>query len=452
MSRTQRPFLLLALCVLLPIAAALWLERPGSSIPLAEFVVEEFEEPATERVEPEYSVERFFIGQGGTLAAACTRAGLDDEARRLVLRAADRHLDLRRLSPRSGVAVSRDEAGRPVSLAIRSTPDRYLRITLPDDRHGLRAEVLPVRIQKRVETTGGVVTSSVAQALGHTAHSHTLTQAYADIFQWDVDLLVDPRPGDEVKLVYEVETLGAVPADLPRFGDSASEPGDFYGLGRILAATYRGSIADASAFWVDDGASWGNYYDADGRPLRKSFLRSPLNYRRISSGFSSARRNPVTRKVVPHHGVDFAAAPGTPITATADGRVISVGWDGALGQAVRLRHGSEYVTIYGHMRGFARGIEKGVEVRQGQVIGYVGSTGRATGPHLHYTVLRHGRPINPMKLKNPSVDPLDESKRPRLAESRRRYTPVLEGILAERRVDVAATSPATTETTVLSGS
>ncbi len=156
--------------------------------------------------------------------------------------------------------------------------------------------------------------------------------------------------------------------------------------------------------------------------------------------------------MVPHHGVDFAAAPGTPITATSDGRVVSVGWDGALGQAVRLRHGSEYVTVYGHMRSFARGIQSGVEVRQGQVIGYVGSTGRATGPHLHYTVLQRGRPINPMTIKNPPVDPLDDRMLPRLAESRRRYSPVLAAIRTERRLDVATTQPATTETTVLSGS
>ncbi len=450
MNRTRRPFLLLALCVLIPVGAAIWLD-PGAP-PRPDTVAPTVARSMAVNSAPEDSVERFFIGQGGTLAAVCDRLGLEVETRRQVLEMADRHLDLRRLSPRTGVAVRRDEAGRPVSLAIRSAADRFLRITLPDDRNSLRAELLPLALQTRLETTGGVVATSVAQALAHTAHNHTLTQAYADIFQWDVDLLVDPRPGDEVKLVYEVETLGAVPSDLPRFGDSASERGEFFGLGRILAATYRGAIADATAFWVEDGVAWGNYYDDEGRPLRKSFLRSPLNYRRISSGFSRARRHPVTRRVVPHHGIDFVAAPGTPITATSDGRVVSVGWDGALGQAVRLRHGSGYVTVYGHMRSFARGIRSGVEVRQGQVIGYVGSTGRATGPHLHYTVLQHGRPINPMTIKNPSVDPLDDGMLPRLAESRRRYSPVLAAIRAERRLDVAATRPVTTETAVLSGS
>jgi murein DD-endopeptidase MepM/ murein hydrolase activator NlpD len=461
LNSTHRSFVLLALCVLIPLGAVQWI-APGSGTAattpvteVARFETPALPEPTTAAASPEpleHAVERFFMGQGGTLAAALDRLGLDPDKRRLVLQAADRHLELRRLSPRTGFAALRDAENRLVSLAIRSDPERFLRITLPEGDRELRAELLPLALETRVETTGGVVSSSVAQALGHAAHSHVLTQAYADIFQWDVDLLVDPRPGDEVRVVYEVETLGAVPADLPRFGDAAAAPGEFVGLSRILAATYHGSNADAKAFWVEDGPSRGNYYDDEGRPLRKSFLKSPLNYRRISSGFSRARRHPVTRRVVAHHGVDFAAAPGTPITATADGRVVAAGWDGALGVAVRLRHGGEYVTVYGHMQSFARGIAPGVEVLQGQVIGYVGSTGRATGPHLHYTVLRYGRPINPMNMKNPSVDPLEDRMLPWLDESRRRYSPLLAGIVIEPRIDLAATPPVAAATTALSGS
>ena len=447
-----RSFVLLILCVSLSVLAAQWL------LPVRETRLDDTAAAATRPVFPqaeetqEVAVERSFIGQGGTLAAVCDRVGLDPQLRRLVLDTAGRHLDLRRLSPRTGVSVSRDVTGRAVSLSIRPDPDRFLRLTLPHDDVALRAELLPLALETRVQTVGGVVASSVAQALGHASHSRRLTQAYADIFQWDVDLLVDPRPGDEVKVVYEVETLGDVPADLPGFGDAAVKRGEFVGVGRVLAASYNGANAAATAFWVDGGGTWGNYYDADGRPLRKNFLRSPLNYRRISSGFSNARRHPVTRRVVAHHGVDFAAASGTPVTATADGRVIRQGWDGALGQAVRLRHGGEYVTVYGHLSGFVRGIAPGVEVLQGQVIGYVGSTGRATGPHLHYTVLKYGRPINPMHMKNPSVDPLEDHMLPWLAESRRQFQPVLEAIHTAPRVDVANRETLVDTTTVLSGS
>ena len=186
------------------------------------------------------------------------------------------------------------------------------------------------------------------------------------------------------------------------------------------------SPARANAFWIADPQGRGNYYDLQGRPLRKTFLKSPLNYRRISSRFSQARRNPVTRRVVPHHGVDYAARAGTPVVAAADGRVASAGWDGALGRAVRIRHGSEYVTIYGHLKGFAGGMRRGVEVRQNQVIGYVGSSGRATGPHLHYTIVHGGRPIDPMKMKNPPVEALDPALVPELRLAVRRWRPLLD--------------------------
>jgi murein DD-endopeptidase MepM/ murein hydrolase activator NlpD len=277
------------------------------------------------------------------------------------------------------------------------------------------------------------VESCLAQAFSDSSHGLQLTLAFADIFQWDVDLLVDPRPGDRVQVVYQVRKLGEPPEDMPPFGEEIGHHGDFLALGRILAATYQGQMAQTSAFWVADDDGGGDYYDMRGRPLRKSFLKSPLNYRRISSGFSYNRRNPVTHKVVAHLGVDYAAAPGTPVASTADGRVISAGWDGALGRAVRIRHGSEYTTIYGHLRSVAKGIRRGADVRQNQVIGYVGSTGRATGPHLHYTILHRGRAINPLKFKSPSANPLPLELKPRLEIAKRRWLPLLDAIPPEER-------------------
>jgi murein DD-endopeptidase MepM/ murein hydrolase activator NlpD len=413
-------------------------------------------------------VEHLFLGQGGTLAAVSERIGLSADERIELLSVADEHLDLRRLSPRTGISVQRQLDGTPFSVAIRAEKERFLRISLPqraaDDAgdvdatdganaDGMQAQIVRLDYRTEIETEGGTVTSSVAQALGHLSQNQFLTQAYADIFQWDVDLLVDPRPGDEVRIVYETRTLGEVPHDLPRFGDAALRSGEFVGIGRILAARYDGAVANGVAYWVEEGPNSGNYFDDQGQPLRKSFLKSPLNYRRISSRCSKARRNPVTRKVVPHHGVDFAASSGTPVTATADGRIISAGWDGPLGKAVRLRHGGEYVTIYGHLRGFARGIKSGVEVSQGQVIGYVGATGRATGPHLHYTVVKNGRAIDPLKMKNPTAKRLEERLMPTLNASRLRWDPLLTELELSTRVDVADGKPTAVDpNAVLSGS
>jgi murein DD-endopeptidase MepM/ murein hydrolase activator NlpD len=380
-----------------------------------------------------YRASHVTLGDGGTLAAALERLSIPRDQRVSIVETAGREIDLRRLPPRTGLIVIKDLQDRVVSVGLRPEAERFLRLSLPrrDPRGPIRTEWIAVAVETSIATAEGVVESSLAQAFGHAAHGLQLTLAFADVFQWDVDLLVDPRPGDRVQVVYELRTLGQLPRDLPRFGEETGESGEFMALGRILAATYQGSMARSSAFWVGDDEGIGNYYDMQGRPLRKSFLKSPLNYRRISSGFSRARRHPVTQKVVPHHGVDYVAAPGTPVSATADGRVISAGWDGALGKAVRIRHGSEYVTIYGHLRGVAKGIRSGADVRQNQVIGYVGSTGRTTGPHLHFTLLHRGSPINPLKFKSPSADPLPPAMEPLLEIAKRKWLPLLDAIRPE---------------------
>lgn len=376
------------------------------------------------------TIARETLGQGGTLGASLERLGLDGSLRTAVLSTIDRHLDVRRLKPQTGLTATRTADGRIVAIALRDQADRYLRVQI--DADGVRTELRPLPLQRTVRHDGGTVESSVAQALDHLPHAVAITAAFADVMQWDVDLYVDPRPGDTVRLVYEVMTLGAVPEDLPDFGRAAREPGEFVALGRVLAARYQGSIASAEGFWVADGSGAGDFFDREGQPLRKSFLKSPLNYRRISSRFSRNRIHPVTRRVSPHHGVDFAAASGTPVVATADGRVTRAGWDGPLGRAVRVRHNGEYTTIYGHFQRLARGIRPGVTVTQNQVIGFVGSSGRATGPHLHYTVLRRGRPIDPLRMDNPSREPLAPSLRPWLAQAAARWGGLLDAVNENR--------------------
>jgi len=368
------------------------------------------------------------VGRGGTLAGALDRLGAPAELRQPLLEEIGTHIDARKLSPRTGLLARIDETGAWRTVAVRPDPERFLRVEIGESSETPRLVPswieLPVEVE--VLSASGVIEASVAQALADSPDGRVLVPAFADIFQWDVDLLVDPRPGDRVRMVYEIERLGPLPPGLPGFQGAPDQTGETLGIGRILAASYTGARARSNAFWIENDEGQGNYYDVQGQPLRKTFLKSPLNYRRISSRFSRARRNPVTRRVVPHHGVDYAARAGTPVVAAADGRVASAGWDGALGRAVRIRHGSEYVTIYGHLKGFARGIRSGAEVRQNQVIGYVGSSGRATGPHLHYTVVHGGRPIDPMRMKNPPVEPLDPARVPDLRQAIRQWRPLLD--------------------------
>jgi len=384
---------------------------------------------AEDRSEETLRVVRARLGRGGSLHASLSELDIEDDLRLPILEALESVVDSRRLPAEAGLAVARDPAGALVSVACRPAFDHFVRVTLDPEP---RAERVEVPMRTRVETAGGVVETSVAEALAVRRDSPTLTMLFADIFQWDVDLFVDPRPGDRVRLVYETRSLAPPAPDLPPFGKSGTEEGAYFGIGRVLAASYDGLMASSSAFWVEDDGRGGDYYDSDGDPLRKAFLKSPLNYRRISSGFTNRRRHPITRRVVPHHGVDFVAASGTPVVAAADGRVISAGRDGALGNAVRLRHGNGYKTIYGHLRGFARGVRRGAQVKQNQVIGYVGATGRATGPHLHYTMLYNDRALNPMTFDNPPVSPLDESYRPVLDRARLTWAPVLQAIRTDR--------------------
>jgi murein DD-endopeptidase MepM/ murein hydrolase activator NlpD len=373
------------------------------------------------------------LGRGGTLAGALDRLGLPADLQPTILAELDRQLDLRRLPQQTGLVATFGDDGAPLALAVRSEPASFVRISLGPAVGALRAERVELPSVRLVDTVEGRILTSVTQALAHVAHGRELTLAFADVFRWDVDLLTEPRRGDRVRIVYEVERLGGVPADVPSFGGAAARTGEFLRLGRVLAATYDGALARSTAFWVDHGGA-GDYYDDRGNPLRKAFLRSPLEYRSISSRFSKGRMHPILRKVIPHHGVDFAAPSGTPVVAAADGVVTAAGWDGPLGRAVRIRHGGEIVTIYGHLRGLGSGIARGAHVRQNQVIGYVGATGRATGPHLHYTMIVRGRPIDPLKFENPPVEPLSAEARPRLAHAMRTWAPLLGAIPAASEI------------------
>ncbi|MBD3868767.1 MAG: peptidoglycan DD-metalloendopeptidase family protein [Acidobacteria bacterium] len=387
-------------------------------------VVESTPAIASPPAAPLLTIDRLTLRRGSTLDQLLQDAGFETELRLNVLDRLSQAMDLRRIPAGAGLSVSRSAAGEPVAVAVRAAADRFIRIELPDDPAGFEEVAIPVEVKTRTET--GIVEQSVSQTFAGLPEAVGLTASFADIFQWDIDLLVEPRKGDQVRIVYERLSYGELPTDLPPFRGDLAGSGDPAGIGRILAATYRGEQASSTAYWVESDDGPGNYFDEDGTPLRKTFLKSPLNYRRISSGFSRARRNPVTRKVVPHHGVDFAAPSGTPVVAAADGRVASAGWSGALGKAIKIRHGSEYTTVYGHLRGYAKGIRAGAQVRQNQVIGYVGATGRATGPHLHYTMMVSGRAVNPLSFRNPPVEPLPENDRPKLAAMVRKHRAALQ--------------------------
>lgn len=213
----------------------------------------------------------------------------------------------------------------------------------------------------------------------------------ADIFSFDVDFTTEIQAGDKLTVIYEKRTL-----------DGAAAPD-----GKILAAKFTNVGQEYFGYYFPGTEDDGGHYDAEGHELLRQFLRAPLSYRQITSGYTGARMHPITKTVTAHYQIDYAAAVGTPVVATARGTVASAGWEGGWGNMIRLKHDNGYSTHYGHLSGFAKGIRAGGSVSQGQVIGYVGSTGWSTGPHLDYGMKLNGSPINPLSLKLPKGTPLE---------------------------------------------
>ena len=206
----------------------------------------------------------------------------------------------------------------------------------------------------------------------------------ADIFSYAIDFSTEIQQGDSSRVLYE-----------KRYREGEKGPD-----GTILAARFVNSGKQHAAYYFEhEGAS--GYYDEEGREIVRQFLKAPLNFRRISSGFTGARLHPITKKVSAHYQIDYAAATGTPVVSTARGTIVSAGWEGGWGNMVRVRHDNGYTTHYGHLSAFAKGIRSGESVSQGQVIGYVGSTGWSTGPHLDYGMKLNGTPVNPLTLEQP---------------------------------------------------
>ena len=266
--------------------------------------------------------------------------------------------------------------------------NEQLIISRNDDEFSVKKEPIPYT----TETVGvrGKIETSLFEAVTGTGESDVLAMNLADIFAWDIDFILDIRQGDSFQALVEKRYREGQPA----------------GYGRILAAEFTNQGETFQAFLYQDGDRRPDYFDAEGQSLRKAFLKAPLSFSRISSGFTMRRFHPITKTWKSHPAIDYAARPGTPIKTVGDGIVIKKGYTRGNGNYVKIRHNSSYETLYLHMKGFARGIAQGKRVAQGQTIGYVGSTGLATGPHLCFRMYKNGAPVNPHRVKAPSAKPV----------------------------------------------
>ena len=250
------------------------------------------------------------------------------------------------------------------------------------------------RYAKPVVVTSALARGTIKDSLYQSAVDENidfeLAWALVDIFAWDIDFFVDLRAGDHYAFLYN-----------QRFRD-----GKLVGNGRIAAAHFQNGSTHHRAYYYQAPGNRADYYDEEGNSLRKVFLKSPLRYSRISSGFSKRRLHPILKIYRPHPGIDYAAPTGTPVVAVGDGRVISKRWRNGYGRYIAIRHNSRYITSYGHLYRYASKIKVGSNVKQGQVICYVGASGLASGPHLDFRMKKDGRFVNPLKNRLPAARPV----------------------------------------------
>lgn len=234
--------------------------------------------------------------------------------------------------------------------------------------------------------------------------SPLLIVSLSDIYAWTIDFF-GLQKGDQFRVLYQEKLCD----------------GEVIAVDTVRYAVFAHSAQEFPAILYDQKDGGNLWWNEKGESMRKAFLKAPLQYSRISSGFSYARKHPVTRKVQPHTGVDYAAPTGTPVMTIGDGVVTSVKYEGAGGNTVRIRHNSVYSTAYLHLSKYAKGLKAGQRVRQGEVIGYVGSTGRSTGPHLDFRVWKNGTPINPLTMDSPPAEPIKEENKPAFEEAIKHY-------------------------------
>jgi len=294
--------------------------------------------------------------------------------------------DFRRSLPGDRYRLVRNGKGEVVSFTYQSGPVDCYEVKRVKDR--LEAKRRVFALETRKAFLEGRMEASLFEAMEEIGEQAELAMHFARIFLWDIDFHTDPRAGDRFRMMVEKLYLGD----------------QFVKYGRILIAQYENQGRVFTAIHFKDGKGKEGYFSPQGKSVKKALLRSPLQFNRITSRFTRSRLHPILGGYQPHLAVDYSAPRGTPVWAVADGYVTSCGWSGRNGNCIVLRHRMGLSTLYNHLSRFARGIQKGARVRQGQVIGYVGSTGLATGPHLDYRIKKDGRFINPLqKISLPGV-------------------------------------------------
>ncbi|MEO8380767.1 MAG: peptidoglycan DD-metalloendopeptidase family protein [Acidobacteriota bacterium] len=393
--KQPRAYVALALPIAIPLFLAAVRARPELGGPVEPVALAAMAPPqlrydelvrAAEARLPEHALV-LTVEKNDTLDQLLAAGGLGRSESNLLTTAFGKALDVRKLRPGQLIRFHYDRTGivDAVQIKIKGTGE----IEALRNAGGFEVSSHPFAL-KSVETTiAAPIDRSLYEALREQGENPQLAQQLVDIFQWDIDFF-ELRQGDSFSLVVPKQYSGP----------------DMIGYGPVIAArfTHKGTTFEAFRHEMADGRS--GYYASAGAPLRKQFLKAPLKFSRVTSGFSKKRFHPVLKYFRPHYGVDYGAPIGTPVMSTADGVVVEARFSPGEGNFIRLRHSSRYDTCYLHLSRFAKGLKRGTKVVQGDVIGYVGMSGLATGPHLDYRVSENGKWLNPLELRSITADPL----------------------------------------------
>ena len=299
-------------------------------------------------------------------------------------------VDFNYLPVGSEYSLKYNPEGKITEFIYKPNPIDIYCIDIPDsDLENLKVTKEEISIE--IVRFEGKIKYSLYESILECDDSPQLALQLAEIFAWQIDFLTECREGDAFKILAEKQYRG-----------------DFYRWGKILAAEYEGELLSKhTAILFEDPSGHIDYYTEEGKSLRKAFLRAPLTYKYISSNFSKNRLHPILRIWRPHLAIDYAAPSGTPVSTIGNGTVIYAGWDNGYGNYIKIRHPNNYVTGYGHLSGFVKGLKNGLKVEQGEIIGYVGATGLATGPHLDFSISKNGEKVDFLKLKLPAASSVD---------------------------------------------
>lgn len=337
-------------------------------------------------------VETYTVKKGDTLSAVFKRASLS--ARDLItVSKVDGAKNLTRIYPGEKLHIRKTKEGNLGFLSKRISDTETFVVNATDS--GFSSEVKVNTLDFKRNRINSTIDSSLYLSAKDAGLDDNMIMQLAGIFGWDIDFALDIRKGDSFSIIYE---------EIYRDGEMLRN-------GNIIAAEFFNKGKRHVAVRYTDPKGDSDYFTPNGKRMKKAFLRAPVDFRRISSRFQKQRWHPVLGKKRPHRGVDYAAAVGTPIKASGDGKVVFRGWKGGYGRTVIIKHGSKYKTLYGHLSKYKKNVKKGSRVKQGQTIGYVGKSGLATGPHLHYEFRVNGVHRNPVTVKLPDATPINKKYR-----------------------------------------